>query len=256
MGAGYRGSLLPAINLSQISELSLVILTLGLNAGHISVQTIGPVAYAFAILAVSSSYAMLRSEKMVFWFYPHLNRLGLKDLDQEETTEIKGDPKIFMLGFSWTASSLVEEISRREPAILNEILIIDFNPTVNKELQRRGINAVYGDISQRDTLVHAGIEKAQIIVCTLPNTVLKGTNNLRMLQQLRELNDTAQIIMHAELFSDVPQLYAAGASYVSLPRLIEAVKLCEVLQAARQKLLEEKNNELKRELQNRQEVIP
>ncbi len=256
MGAGYRGSLLPAIHLSQISELSLVILALGLNSGHISGQTIGTMAYAFAFLAVTSSYAISHSEKLVFWFYPKLNKFGLRDLDQDQAPEVKRQPKIFMLGFSWTASSLLEEITRRDPKILEELAIVDFNPVVNKELRNRGINAIYGDISQRDTLLHAGIDKAQIIICTLPNTVLKGTTNLRMLQQLRELNGTAQIIVHADLFSDVPQLYAAGASYVSLPRLIEAVNLCEVVQAARQRLLDEKNNELKRELKNRQEVIP
>ena len=256
MGTGYRAALLPAIHLSQISELSLVILTIGYNAGHISQGSIGTMAYAFAFLAVGSSYAIGRSEKLVFWFYPKLNRMGLRDIDQEEAPEIKNEPKIFMLGFSWTASSLLEEITRREPAMLNDFAIVDFNPSVNKELRQRGFNAIYGDISQRDTLIHAGIEKAQIIICTLPNTVLKGTNNLRMLQQLRELNPTAQIIVHADLFSDVPQLYAAGASYVNLPRLIEAVNLWEVVQAARQRLLDEKNNELKRELKNRQEVIP
>jgi Kef-type K+ transport system membrane component KefB len=256
MGAGYRAALLPAINLGQISELSLVIMTIGLNSGHISPQAIGTMAYAFAFLAVGSSYAISRSETLVFWFYPKLNKLGLRDLDQEEAPELKGEPKIYMLGFSWTASSLLEEITRREPAMLADIAILDFNPAVNKELRCRGIHAIYGDISQRDTLIHAGIEKAQIIICTIPNTVLKGTNNLRMLQQLRELNTTAQIIVHAELFSDVPQLYAAGASYVSLPRLIEAVNLCEVVQAARKRLLDEKNNELKRELLHRKEVIP
>ncbi|MDB6028257.1 MAG: hypothetical protein JWM68_4480 [Verrucomicrobiales bacterium] len=256
MGTGYRAALLPAINLSQVSELSLVILTLGLNAGHISKESIGTMAYAFAFLAVASSYAISRSEKLVFWFYPKLDKFGLRDIDRDQTEIVRAQSKIFMLGFSWTASSLLEEITRREPAILKEIAIVDFNPVVNKELRQRGINAIYGDISQRDTLQHAGIEKAQIIICTLPNTVLKGTSNLRMLQQLRELNSHAQIIVHADLFSDVPQLYAAGASYVSLPRLIEAVNLCEVVQAARRRLLDEKNNELKRELINRHEVIP
>ena len=62
--------------------------------------------------------------------------------------------------------------------------------------------------------------------------------------------------MHAELFSDVPRLYAAGADYVSLPRLIEAQELCKVIEAARGNLLAEKRNELDAELKDRREVIP
>ena len=59
-----------------------------------------------------------------------------------------------------------------------------------------------------------------------------------------------------ELFADVPSLYEAGASYVSLPRLVEAMDLCEVIVAARNQLLDEKRTELKIELENRNEVIP
>jgi hypothetical protein len=62
--------------------------------------------------------------------------------------------------------------------------------------------------------------------------------------------------MHAEHFSDVAKLYAAGANYVSLPRLSEAVDLFAVMGAVRDNLLEEKSTELKRQLQDRCEVIP
>jgi voltage-gated potassium channel Kch len=134
--------------------------------------------------------------------------------------------------------------------------VVDYNPDVNRELRSRGIPVVYGDISQRDTLIHAGIQDAEIIVCTLPNSILRGATNLKLLQQIRALNPTARIIMHAELFSDVPRLYAAGADFVSVPRLIEARELRKIIEAARTSLLEEKRAELDSELNRRHEVIP
>jgi Trk K+ transport system NAD-binding subunit len=48
--------------------------------------------------------------------------------------------------------------------------------------------AIWGDISQRDTLEHAGIRDAKLVVSTLPNTVLRGTSNLRLVQLVRSLN--------------------------------------------------------------------
>lgn len=258
MRQGHRASLLPAINLSQLSELSLVIMALGLGAGHITQHSIGIAAYAFAVLAVASSYAMAHSETLLRLGSHFLKKFKVKDLDDVTTVfERKGgSPKIFLLGFSWTASSLLEEIERKAPELLTELAIVDFNPVVHHELKRRGVNAIYGDISQRETLSHAGVGEAEIIVCTLPNSVLKGTNNLRMLQGLREINAKGHIIMHADLFEDVPKLYAAGASYVSLPRLIEAVDLFEVIEATREGLIDQKSAELKRELKDRREVIP
>jgi hypothetical protein len=93
-------------------------------------------------------------------------------------------------------------------------------------------------------------------LCTLPNTVLKGTNNVRLVQMLRELNPQAKIIVHSELFTDIPKLYAAGADYVCLSRLVEANEWFGLLRAAMGNLLEEKRAVQQEELKNRREVIP
>jgi Kef-type K+ transport system membrane component KefB len=258
MRLGHRASLLPAINLAQLSELSLVILALGLAAGHVQERTVGIAAYAFGILAVGSTYTMLRSTALVRGLGATLHRLGLRDLHEDRPVAVNphGTPDIVLLGFFWTASSLLEEISRNDPALLRRLCVIDFNPHVNQELKARGVAVIYGDITQRDTLLHAGVAAAKILVCTLPNSVLKGATNLKLVQQLRDLNPGAQIIAHAEMFLDVPKLYAAGANYVSLPRLTEAIDYYEVLAAARNHLLDQKRAGQERELVNRREVIP
>lgn len=255
---GFRASLLPAINLAQLSELSLVILTLGLGLRHIQPETQAVCAYAFVLLAVLSTYGILKSNQINTAIEPFLRRLGLKDFDQQQPILAAPDtkPRIFLLGFSWTASSLLEELTRHAPNLLPELLVIDFNPHVNQKLKLRGLRIIYGDISQRDTLLHAGIAEAEVIVCSLPNTVLKGATNLKLLQQLRELNREARIIMNAELFADVPKLYQFGADYVSVPRLIEAQDLAVAIQAARRGLLEDKRAALDAELAGRNEVIP
>jgi voltage-gated potassium channel Kch len=118
------------------------------------------------------------------------------------------------------------------------------------------VRAIYGDIAQRDVLHHAGVSHAEIIVCSLPNTLLKGASNHKLLRQIRELNPTAQIVVHAELLADVPALYADGANYVSAPRLLEATDLLKVLEAAEHNLLDEKRQEQAEQLAERKEVIP
>ncbi len=259
MKQGLRASLLPAINLCQISELALVILSLGTQLGHVSGLARGVISYAFLISAVASATAITGSDKLTRILIPRLKRLGFRDLDEQGSHDLEEShpgARIFVLGFSWTASSLLEEIQRHNPALLGDLKIVDFNPVVIAELRRRRISVVYGDITQRDTLLHAGIASAEIIICSVPNTLLKGATNLRLLQQLRQLNQTAQIVMHAEWFADVRKLYAAGADYVSLPRQIEAQQLFDVIVAARDRRLEEKRREQALKLIDRDEVIP
>jgi hypothetical protein len=260
MRLGHRASLLPAVNLCQVSEFSLVIVALGAKARDVHRLTQGVVAYAFAFLAVVSSYSIVRNEAVLRRLSPLLRKLGVQDLDQAASpaAEDQADKlvrPIQILGFFWTASSVLEEFARHAPDLLQEVSVIDFNPLVNEELSRRGIPVTYGDISQRDTLLHAGVDRARIILCTIPNALLKNTTNLRLVQQLRDINPNARIIAHAELFEDIAKLYAAGADFVSVPRLIEARQLYEVVQAAKQDRLELKRREQEEELSKRREVI-
>jgi Kef-type K+ transport system membrane component KefB len=262
-GQGHRGSLIPTINLTQMSELSLVLLSLGVAAGDVDNTTLGMAAFAFCFLAVDSTYAILKSDAILRRTSPWLRRVGLRDLDSTASTGAHGEEghghggkRIFMLGFFWTASSFLEEIIRDHPALLPDIRIIDFNPQVYARLRQRGVDVVYGDITQRDVLLHAGIGAAEVIVCSLPNLVLKGATNYQLLRQIRDLNPKAKIIMHAEQIPDVERLYAAGADYVSTPRLLEAQELYSVIRAAENGLLEDKRAGQKEQLQNRNEVLP
>ncbi len=258
MRQGYRVSLLPAINLCQMSELSLVLLKLGQKNGDVSDSVIGIAAFSFAFLAIGSTYAILGNDALLRKATPWLRKLDLHDLDHTEFL-VRADAKprrICLLGFSWTASSLLAEIERNQPELIPEIVVIDFNPVVHEKLKARKVHAVYGDITARDVLHHAGVSHAEVVICSLPNMVLKGADNLKILRQLRELNPHGKIIVHAELLSDVPALYAAGADYVTAPRLLEAANLLHALESAEKNLLEAKRREQEMLLKERSEVIP
>ena len=140
--------------------------------------------------------------------------------------------------------------------MLEDVAVVDFNPEVFKTLTARGVRVDYGDISQRDTLIHAGVQSAQILVCTLPDALLKGMSSAKMVRQLRELNPGAKIIVTADVLTDVPSLYSAGADYVSVGRLDEAANLYAALEAADAGLLEKKRAQLDARLANRDEVVP
>ena len=76
------------------------------------------------------------------------------------------------------------------------------------------------------------------------------------MRSLRELNPKAKIITVADVLSDIPELYQAGADYVSVARLDEAGDLCDVLEAAESNLLDEKRAALDARLAGRNEVLP
>ena len=64
------------------------------------------------------------------------------------------------------------------------------------------------------------------------------------------------IVATADLLSDVGELYAAGASYVTVTRLSDAHELFTVIEAAQAGLLADKRAELDARLGERREVLP
>jgi Kef-type K+ transport system membrane component KefB len=263
---GLRASLLPAINLSQISEFSLVVMALGLQEDHIAPETKGLVSFAFVLLAALSTFGITKSDGLTRALIPTLKRAGLRDLDTSgpmKKTDAAdaaghkgGGTRILLIGFFRTASSLLEELRQKREDLLEQIAVVDFNPFVHATLRRRGIKVIYGDVSHPETLVHAGVTSAQILICTVPDSLLKGTTNARLVRHLRELNPGAKIIAVAEVLADVSPLYRAGADYVSVGRLEEAKSLCEVVDAIESKLLDEIRSKLDARLDGREEVLP
>lgn len=259
MRQGLRASLLPAINLSQMSEFSLVLIQVGVAAGQTSAQAASAASLAFVILAVLSTFAMMQSDSITRALIGPLKRLGFRDLDHE-THEADGaharPRRILLLGFFRTASSLLSELQRKNPAMTEQVGVIDFNPQVYETLTSKGIQVTYGDISNPDTLAHSGISQAEIVISTVPDYLLKGISNARLVRKVRAQNANAKIIAVADLLEDVQQLYAAGADYVLSSRLVEAQELLAVINAAEKNLLGDLRAALDARIDKREEVLP
>ena len=263
MKQGLRASLLPAINLAQISEFSLVVIQTGVADNHIAAETANAASFAFVVLAVLSTFVMARSDEVTRWAIGPLKRIGLRDLDhgnghaEDEGEGGHGEARrIVILGFFRSASALLAEIERQAPVLLEQITVIDFNPNVYQTLLSRGLHVIYGDISSADTLLHAGIGKSEMIILSVPDALLKGASNEKLVRHVRTLNPNALIVATADLLSDVAELYAAGASYVTVTRLSDAHELFTVIEAAQAGLLADKRAELDARLGERREVLP
>ena len=115
---------------------------------------------------------------------------------------------------------------------------------------------IYGDISSVDMLVHAGVGKAEIIILSVPDPLLKGVNNERLVRHVRTLNPATKVVTTADLLSDVGDLYAAGADYVKVTRLSDANELFAVIEASEAGLLADKRAEVDARLSERREVLP
>ena len=91
-----------------------------------------------------------------------------------------------------------------------------FSLKIHKKIAARGVTVKYGDLSNNETLHHAGIDKAKVILCTIPDDLLRGLNNAKLVKAVREMNPEAKIIANAVEFKDAKKIYDAGADFVYL----------------------------------------
>jgi voltage-gated potassium channel Kch len=196
------------------------------------------------------------------WLSAGLGRLGFREFGPPEAKTERSDEKngIVFLGFFREASSILQELELlakdpRAKAVLRQILVIDFNPVTLEELSGRGIRCVYGDISNMDTLHHANIEAARIVVSTLPDAILRGTTNLRVLQQTRRICPHAQVLAAADTVQGALDLYAEGADFVYIARLHSARHISELIGHAFQHGFQRIREEAIRTLKKRREVL-
>ena len=234
---GHRASLLPSINLAQMSEFSMVIAAIGLVDHHIDQKTVSVLIFVFALTSVASTYLIGYSHQLQKLLAGWLGWMGLEDLDARAAdapaVPTHAGKDVVLLGFFVEASALVHEYeldvkSGRHP-LLGRLLVIDFNPLVHEELMRRDIACVYGDISHLETLRHAEIQNAALIVSTIPDTMLKGTHNLELLRKSRQLCPRGRVIVTASRTASALELYEAGADYVFMPGLQSAAQMSSIL---------------------------
>ena len=232
---GLRTSIVPAINLAQVSEFSIVIASLGVTLGQIQQDVLTIVIITFAITSVVSTYMINFSHPIQAVLTSVFKTLGLKDLDagREELAEDLHQPVIF-LGFFRDTSSILYEFEHEGTAkeareFVEKILVIDFNPTVLRELRRKKIRCIYGDIAHSDTLRHAGVEHATLVVSSITDDVLRGTSNLRLMKTVHNHAPNAHVVLTTDHIPQALHFYEEGADFVFIPRLYSAAACARIL---------------------------
>jgi Kef-type K+ transport system membrane component KefB len=259
---GLRTSLVPAINLAQVSEFSIVIAFLGVSLHQINVNILTVVILTFALTSVASTYMINSSYRIQNFLTGLLKGVGLKDLDASAAAAEEDEehfPVVF-LGFFRDASSILYEFEHEGDVeeskdFVSKIMVIDFNPTVMRELRRRGIKVVYGDISHADTLRHAGVESAELVVSSITDDVLRGTSNLRLLRNVRTQAPHVRVVLTTEHIPQALKFYDAGADFVFIPRLYSAAACARILRKGLKEGFEEVRRQAIGHLQHRQEVL-
>ncbi|WP_191621166.1 cation:proton antiporter [Marinihelvus fidelis] len=256
-GVDQRNAQVASIRLAQISEFGLVIAFLGVQQGHIGAELSSAVIFAFIITALLTPFLYGKAYEIHAGMQGVLEKLGFK-APPELRAEEGQTYQLALLGFHRHASSLLSDLQDRDPELVRQTLVVDFNVAIHPRIAATGATVKYGDLSNSETLHHIGLGQARVVICTIPDDLLRGISNRELVAMVREMNPEAIIIANGISFEEVDKVYLAGADYVYMARLESAGALGEAIGEAlsdRIDVFRERNIDRHRLKKGRNEVL-
>ncbi|MEZ0230499.1 MAG: cation:proton antiporter [Planctomycetota bacterium] len=250
-----RVGILSSLHLAQISEFALVIVLTGVSAEfkHIGRDVVSLVILVLVITATASTYLFQYAHGIAALLVRGARDTAIEDAQHRKTRSMKVQSSgVLLVGCFRVGSSLIHRLRAAE----KEFSVIDFSPRVHAQLEALGVKCVYGDVSHMDTLEHAGVHEASVLVSSIQDDFLRGTDNRKLFQQLKRLNPHAKIVVISESLERAKELYAAGADFVVLPRLLAADRIFDVLSAIESSTFPEMRAAEIEALAARVEVVP
>jgi Kef-type K+ transport system membrane component KefB len=236
-GVDQRNAEVSSIRLAQISEFGLVIAFLGVKLGHLSPALTSSVIFAFVITALATPLMYGKAYEIHGWVRPLLEKVGFKAPPELSREEGKGY-KLALLGFHRDASSLLYNLAKSDEELTRQTLVIDFNVALHEGIRATGATVKYGDLANPETLHHLGLNQCEVIVCTIPDDLLRGIDNTALVHVVREMAPNATIISNAIATDEIHRVYNAGADYVYLNRFEAAWTLQRAIKAGLEQNIE------------------
>jgi len=236
LGNGLHAGLVTFLNLAQISEFSLVIITLGVGYGHVSEHLGSLVLTSMILTSVLAPYIITSNDRIARRLLRLLpdRRVGADPRALSTDPADSGSPTrdVILLGHFRIAEAVLDMIEQQLPHLKARITVVSAENQPGREVQRRGFQWAYGDLANPEALEHIGIADARVIATTVSDTFLKGPNTRRLVKTLRRMAPNAIIVMTGEEKTDAEELREAGADHVLIPGEITGDRLVTLLRAA------------------------
>ncbi|NIV33217.1 MAG: sodium:proton exchanger, partial [Anaerolineae bacterium] len=160
-GTGFKAGL----TVAQISEFSIIFITMGMSLGHIDDNVLGVVTLVGIVTITTSTYMILYSDQLFDrlreWLLPFERALTYRELD---TMDERDAPPVIVIGLGRFGRRVATQlIARGEP-----IIGVDIDPGRVERARAEGINAVFGDAEDVEFLTHLPVQTAKWVVSTLP----------------------------------------------------------------------------------------
>ncbi len=252
MGYTKRIGFMAGLTVAQISEFSIILITILLSRGYFDyvdslnlfysgsdllllVTTVG------LITITGSSYLIIYADKIYLRFENILTIFERKKKDRlKEENNNSQSYDCILFGCNRIGHDILRALNKTK----SKYLVIDYDPQKIKNFEKKGVKVMFGDSSDSNFLEEVPFNNTKMIISTIPEL----STNILILENLKKLNKKIASIMVSYHAEDAIKLYNEGASYVIIPHFLGGhytATMIETHGTNLDKFLKEKLNHMK-----------
>lgn len=204
-----------AVNLSQISEFSIILAVYASSVGLVGAELVSIITLVALITISVSTYLMKYDDTLYKLLEPRLHVFERKEI--KEHSHRRQSYPIILFGYHRGGHEFLQTFRDMK----QRYIVVDYDPEVIEHLDRQGVRNLYGDATDEELLHEVSANKAKLIVSTISDLSV----NRSLLGYLRYHNPEAVFICHADTYDQAADLYRHGATYVMLPHFLGSEKI-------------------------------
>ncbi|MCC7552847.1 cation:proton antiporter [Candidatus Micrarchaeota archaeon] len=222
---GYtkRNGFKAGLTVAQISEFSLILITVGIKLEHLTIEILSLVTIVGIITITGSTYLILYSDKI----YPYLSGfLSLFERKGKKIDEHKYQKEnsytIVLFGYNRIGFDVLKALKK----INDKVLVVDYDPNIILQLYNEGIDSRYGDANDVELIQELNLHNSKMVISTIPDL----ETNIILLRQIKLKKKRPMFLSVATQFEDALELYKSGADYVIMPYFLGGTKVSSMIE--------------------------
>jgi Kef-type K+ transport system membrane component KefB len=233
MGYRRRTGLLAGLTVAQISEFSLIFMSMGVALGHVAEPALGLVTLVGLVTIALSTYMVTYSHHLAAWVDKPL-RIFERDHPWREAApagegaEHAGGVDVVIFGIGRFGSAIAERLRAKGLTVLG----VDFDPEAVRAARRAGQQAIYGDATDPEFIASLPLERARWAISAIPSHpggITHEDHRLALIAALREQRFRGRIAVTTHATEEAEALAARGADLVLLPFQDAAEQAAEIV---------------------------
>jgi Kef-type K+ transport system membrane component KefB len=223
LGYPKRVAFKAGVNLSQISEFSIVLVVLAASSGLVNKELSAMITIVAMITITTSTYLMKYDDELFAIFDKLKLFAGLFEKERTHSeSKHKTEYQLMLFGYHRGGHEFIRTFKN----LKRKYLVVDYDPGVIELLQHEQIPCQYGDATDAELLEEIGVASAKMVV----STITDSETNQELIRHINFYNPEAVIVCNANSYEEALQLYELGCSYVMIPHYAGSEQLSSLIQ--------------------------